>query len=40
MERGLILYMARLIVTVCEPRQKKSANVGPEYVAGPDGYSR
>ena len=27
MERGLILYIARLIVTVCEPRQGESMNV-------------
>ena len=43
MERGLILYIARLIVTVCEPRQGEAMNVetgDSVYVPGPDGHLR
>ena len=43
MERGLILYIARLIVTVCGPWQGESMNVeivDSVHVPGPDGYLR
>jgi hypothetical protein len=43
MERGLILYIARLIVTVCKPWQRESMNVetvDSVYVPGPDGHLR
>jgi len=43
MERGLILYIARLIVTVCKPWHRESMNVetvDSVYVPGPDGHLR